>query len=52
MTEIGQAAMLTVAGKRFHCGECGVTVFTRQEDWNGDQIYTCNGCGLEYASAS
>lgn len=51
MTEIGQGAMLTVAGKRFYC-QCGASVFTRQEDWNAEQIYSCNGCGTEYASAS
>lgn len=51
MTEIGGAAILKVAGKRFFC-HCGANVFTRQEDWNNAQIYSCNGCGEEYASES
>jgi hypothetical protein len=51
MTEIGQAAMLTVAGRTFSC-RCGANVFTRQADHQGERIYSCNGCNTEYASAS
>ena len=42
--DAGEPVMLWVAGKRFSCGRCGVTVFTRTPD--GD--FACNGCGITY----
>jgi hypothetical protein len=36
-----------VNGKRFAC-DCGVSVFTKQEEIHGQEIFTCNGCQTKY----
>lgn len=43
--ELGQQAMLTVAGKPFRC-ECGGNVFAKAEP----STYTCNSCHAQYSS--
>jgi hypothetical protein len=36
-------AMVYIAGKRFACRDCSVTVFSRTGD-----LFVCNGCGAVY----
>ena len=42
--DAGEPVMLWVAGKRFSCDRCGVTVFSRTPDGN----FACNGCSTVY----
>ena len=42
--DAGEPVMLWVAGKRFSCERCGVTVFSRTPEGN----FACNGCTTLY----
>lgn len=42
--EGGDPAMINISGKNFRC-ECGANVFTNSK--NNQNLYRCNGCGLE-----
>lgn len=44
-----KTCVLKVAGKPFHCDECGANVFTHTGARVNELLYRCNGCGAEYA---